>query len=230
MTDAGIVLASSETIQTQGGQCNVLIRERRYSPNGNLRVAIGFTPSDAVGCTPPLRARCLPPLCSHFAISLQSMAASSLAAQRAYAACLHPSGGLSSRRAVSFLRAAALRGFRRHITSNQAFIISSTATPAPRSYRLLTTGPVSNVSPVLERVNKKMKIKKRKENPAQGHLGWIHPPPLELVTEPPPIPDPPPLRMRKCVLATLSDTCCCCCYYCYVPDMKAILVLLCFSL
>lgn len=126
--------------------------------------------------------------------------------------------------------AAASRGFRRHITSNQAFIISSAATPAPRSYRLLTTGSVSTVSPASERLKKKMKIKKKKKkkNPTQGHLRGIHPPPLELVTEPPPIPDPPPLRMRKCVLATLSDTCCCCC--CYIaPVNKAISVLLCFS-
>lgn len=146
----------------EADNADALVRRRRYSLNGYLGVAKGCAPSDAGGCSPPLRARCLPSLCSHFAISLQSMAASSLAAQRAYAACLHPSGGLSSRRAVSLLRAAASRGFRRHITSNQPFIISSAATLAPRSYRLLTTGPVSTVSPVSERVKKKIKIKKRK--------------------------------------------------------------------
>lgn len=185
---------------SEADNVDVLFRKRGYSLNGYLEVTKGCASSDAGGCSPPLRARCLPSLWSHFAISLQSMEASSLAAQRAYAACLHPSGGLSSRRAVSLLPAAAFRSFRWHITSNQAFIISSAA----RSYRLLTTGPVSTVSPVSERVKKKMKIKKKKK-PTQGHLRWIHPPPLELVTKPPPIPDPPPLRMRKCVLATLSD-------------------------
>lgn len=52
--------------------------------------------------------------------------------------------------------------------------------------------------------------RRRRRKPTQGHLCWIHPP-LELVTEPPlptPIPDPFPPRMRKCVFATLSDTCC----------------------
>lgn len=148
----------------EADNADVLIRERGYSLNGYLEVAKGCAPSDAGGCSPPLRARCHPSLCSHFAISLQSMAARFLAAQRAYAACLQPSRGLSSRRAVSLLRAAALRGFRRHITSDQAFIISSAA-PAPRSYRLLTTSPVSTVSPVSERLKKKMKIKKKKKNP-----------------------------------------------------------------
>lgn len=60
------------------------------------------------------------------------------------------------------------------------------------------------LSPRCHRYQWKRVKKKKKKTHTQGHLRWIHPPPLELVTEgPPPISDLPPLRMRKCVLATV---------------------------
>lgn len=138
--------------------------------------------------------RRLPSLRSHVAISLQSAAASCAhgsasircvsAAQRG--SLIQTSGIPPPRRRFARLSAA------HHITSHQAFIISSAPTPAPRSYRLLTTGPVSEVSPVSERVRKKKK--RGEKTPTQGHLRWIHPPPLEPVTEAPPLPSPILLR------------------------------------
>lgn len=112
-----------------------------------------------------------------------------------------PSGGLSSRRAVSLLRRALAAAFVAHHT----FIISSAAILLLRSLRLLTTGPVSEVS---EEEEEEGGEKKNARTPAPNSsptAGACHPPPS------PPIPYSPSLRMRKCVFffATLSDTLCC---------------------
>lgn len=88
----------------------------------------------------PPRSR-FPSFCSHFAIST-SQWQQAFTAQRTYAACLHPAGVSHPDERYPSSAARSLR-LSRHITHllfhQQRFLL--------RSLRLLTTGPVSEVSP-----------------------------------------------------------------------------------
>lgn len=133
----------------------------------------------------PPRSR-FPSFCSHFAIST-SQWQQAFTAQRTYAACLHPAGVSHPDERYPSSAARSLR-LSRHITHllfhQQRFLL--------RSLRLLTTGPVSEVSPGRRGEEEEVVGGKK----MQGHLRRIHPPPLELVTETPPHPLPSLIFLR----------------------------------